>query len=177
MKRHFYALDLPKAIENVCESCHTCASLKKIPDKLEQQSSDGPVDGIGTVFAADVLKRNSQLVSVLRENVTSYTAACIIPNEKHETLRNTVLRLVMELHSLDGPPAVIRVDPAPGFMALRNDEILSKFRVVLKIGGVKNKNKNPIAEKAIAELEEELLRQEPGGGPVTDLRFPLLLPD
>ena len=168
LKRHFYALDLPRAIENVCESCHTCASLKKFPDKLEQQTSDDQVAGIGTVFAADVLKRNCQLVCVLQEAVKSYTTACVISNEKRETLREALLRLVMELHPLDGPPAVIRVDPAPGFIALRDDETLGKFRIVLEIGRVKNKNKNPVAEKAIAELEDELLRQEPGGGPVTD---------
>ncbi|KAK3083239.1 hypothetical protein FSP39_017533 [Pinctada imbricata] len=168
LKRHFYALDLPRAIENACESCHTCASLKKFPDKLERQTSDDKVAGIGTVFAADVLKRNCQLVCVLRESVTSYTTACVIPNEKRETLREALLRLVMELHPLDGPPAVIRVDPAPGFFALRDDAILGKFRIVLEFGRVKNKNKNPVAEKAIAELEDELLRQEPGGGPGTD---------
>ena len=30
----------------------------------------------------------------------------------------------------------------------------------------KNKNKNPVAEKAVCELEEELIHQEPGGCPV-----------
>ena len=48
--------------------------------------------------------------------------------------------------SWDGTRAVIRVDPYPGFLSLQN--------------------KNPVAEKAIQELEEELLRQESGGGPV-----------
>ena len=72
-------------------------------------------------------------------------------------------------HPLDGPPAVIRVDPAPGFMALRNDETLKSLRLSLEIGCVKNLNKNPVAERAILELEEELLKQEPTGGPVSQL--------
>jgi hypothetical protein len=72
----------------------------------------------------------------------------------------------MELHLLYGPPAKICVDPAPGFMMLRNDEILSKFCVVLEIARVKNKNH--IAEEDLTELQEEVLRHEPGTGPVTD---------
>ena len=37
------------------------------------------------------------------------------------------------------------------------------------IGRVKNLNKNLVAERAILELEEELLKQEPTGGPVSQL--------
>ena len=125
----------------------------------------------GTVFAADVLKRNCQLLCVLLEAVTSYTSACVISNEKRETLREALLRFVMDLNPLDGPPAVIRFVSAPGFIALRNDEKLLKFRIVLEIGRVKNKNKIPVADKAIAELVDQLLRQEQGGGPVTDFTF------
>ena len=64
---------------------------------------------------------------------------------------------------------MIRVDPAPGFMALRNDETLKSLRLSLEIGRVKNPNKNPIVEKAFLELEEELLKQEPTDGPVSQL--------
>lgn len=75
----------------------------------------------------------------------------------------------MDLHPLDGPRAVIRVDPPPGFLALREDALLDRYRINLEIGRVKNVNKNPVAEKAVAELEEEILRQEPGRGPVSQL--------
>ena len=67
------------------------------------------------------------------------------------------------------PPAVIRVDPAPGFMALRNDETLKSLRLSLEMGRVKNPNKNPVVEKAILELQEELLKQEPTSGLVSQL--------
>lgn len=170
IKRHFYALDLGKAIDRVCESCHTCASLKKIPDQLIPQSSEDPSEAIGLTFAADVLKRNCQLIFVLRECVSSYTVACLITDEKRDTLRDAILRLALELRPLDGPPAIIRVDPAPGFIGLREDDTLLKYKVSLEIGRVKNTNKNPVAEKAIGELEE-ILRQEPGGGPVSDLKL------
>jgi hypothetical protein len=74
----------------------------------------------------------------------------------------------VELHPIDGPRAVIRVDPAPwpSFVSLSNNDGLKHLNVWLDVGRIKNKNKNPVAEKAVQELEEELLRQEPGGGPV-----------
>ncbi|MES9971553.1 MAG: hypothetical protein ABW092_16090, partial [Candidatus Thiodiazotropha sp.] len=70
---------------------------------------------------------------------------------------------------LDGPIAVVRVDPAPGFIALKDDSLLKQLLINIEIGRVKNVNKNPVAEKAIQELEEELLRQEPGGGAINQL--------
>ena len=85
MKPHFNALRLVKAIDNVCKTCHVCASLKKFPDQFVPQSSEEPTETFGTMFAADVLKRNCQLVLLLRECVTSYTVACLIPDEKRNT--------------------------------------------------------------------------------------------
>ena len=120
-------------------------------------------------FAADVIKRNRQLILVLRECVTSFTSSTLIDDERHQTLRDALIRLCIELRPLDGPPAVIRSDPAPGFNALTNDELLRQHRITLEIGRTKNINKNPVAEKAVQELEMELLRQDPLNGTVTPL--------
>ena len=168
MKRSFYALDMSATVDRVCDSCHLCASLKKVPEKLLSQSSEDPPAVPGVSFAADIMKRCRQLIFVLRETATSFTACCKIEDEKHMTLRDALLRLIMELHPIDGPPAIVRVDPAPGFISLQDDKLLQQYRVCIEIGRVKNVNKNPVAEKAIAELEEEILKQEPGGGPITD---------
>lgn len=170
-QRHFYALDMNDAIARVSTNCHTCASLKKIPSQHVSQSSEEPPDTVGSTFAADVIKRQRQLILLLRECSTSYTATCLIPDEKHDTLRDGLTRLLAELHPIDGPRAIIRVDPAPGFISLSNNDGLKHLNAWLDIGRVKNVNKNPVAEKAIQELEDEFLRQEPRGGPVsvTDL--------
>ena len=171
MKRHFFALDVTQAISHVSDSCHVCSSLHSFPKSLVDQSSDDPPEVIGASFATDVLKQNRQLILVLRETVSSYTTACIIENEKHETLRDALARLCLELHPLDGPFAVIRVDPAPGFTALKDDAQLKQLHISLEIGRIKNPNKNPVAEKAISELQNELLRQQPGGGSVSQLEL------
>ena len=93
------------------------------------------------------LSKNRQLILVLRETVSSYTTTCIIENEKHETLRNALACLCLELHPFDGPFAVIRVDPAPGFTALKDDAQLKQLHMSLEIGRIKNSNKNPVAKK------------------------------
>ena len=54
-------------------------------------------------------------------------------------------------------------------MALRNGETLKSLRLSLEIGRVKNSNKNPVVEKAILELEGDLLKEEPTSGPVSQL--------
>ena len=72
-------------------------------------------DGFGISFAADVIKRYRQLILVVRETSTSFTASCLLDDERRDSIRSGLLRLCLELRPLSGPPSVIRVDPAPGF--------------------------------------------------------------
>ena len=119
---------------------------------------------VGISYAADVIKREKQLILVLRECVTSYTASCLIDDERRDTLRDSLVKLCIGLRPLDGPPACfIRTDPAPGFAALVKDALLSTYRLTIELGRVKNVNKNLVAEKAVCELEHELLHQQPTG--------------
>ena len=168
-RRFLFALDIDRAIERVSSSCHHCASLRKSPHTVVEQTTTAPPDAIGTSFAADVVRRNRQLILVVRECVTSFTTATLLDDERHETLRDALVRLCIELHPLDGPPAVIRTDPAPGFKALTNDELLQQNRLTIEIGRIKNTNKDPVAERAVQELETELLRQDPSNGHVSPL--------
>ena len=84
-------------------------------------------------------------------------------------MRDSLINLCIGLRTLDGPPAVIRTDPAPGFAALANDALLAKYRLTIELGRVKNVNKNPVADKAVRELKCELVHQQPTGGTVTQL--------
>ncbi|VDI36804.1 Hypothetical predicted protein [Mytilus galloprovincialis] len=154
LKRHFYALDMPKAAEQASDSCHTCASLKRFPKSLVEQSSEDPPDLVGISYVADVLKRNRQLILVVRETVTSYTSTCFIKDEKLAFKRSKCV--------------VVRVDPAPGFRPLCDDSYLKQLNISIEIGRVKNRNKNPVADKAIAELEDELLREERDHSPLSE---------
>ena len=131
---------------------------------------------MGISYAADIVKRDRQLILVLRECETSYTVTCFVNDERRDTLRDSLIQLCIGLRPLDGPHAVIRTDPAPGFAALVNDTLLNKYRLTIELGRVKNINKNPVAEKAIRELEGEILHQQPSGGAITHMYFYLSLP-
>lgn len=129
---------------------------------MVKQSTNPPPQSVGISFAADVMKQAKQFILVLRECVTSYTVSSLLPNECHDTLRDALISLCISVRPFDGPLAVIRTDPAPCFIALDNDPVLHDHRIILEIGRVKNRNKDPVAERAGLELE--LLRQEPQVG-------------
>ena len=167
LQHQFFALDMTDAISCVTSACHTCASLKSFPSSLVKQSFDNPPEVIGISFATDMIKRHRQLILVLRECTKSFTTSCLVHDEKHDTLRDALMQLIVGLHPLDGPRAIIRVDPSSGFQSMANNDSLHHLNITIKVRRVKNKNKNPVAEKAVRELEEELIRQEPGGRPVS----------
>ena len=156
--RYFYALDLDSSIKVVNDNCHTCSSVQKMDNVDPPSTTSDPPSVVGLSFAADVIKRFQQKILVVRETVTSYTFACLIEEENHKELRNGLIRLCLSLRPLDGPVAVVRTDPAPGFNKLSNDPTLMEHRLSIEIGRVKNRNKNPVAEKAIQELDHETKR-------------------
>ena len=89
----------------------------------------------------------------LREYITSYTTSCIVQSEKHEDLRDALICLCCELNPVQDPVSVVCVDPAPGFRTLIDDPMLRKYRIQVEVEWIKNPNHNPVAEKAIQELE------------------------
>jgi len=170
-QRYFYALDMESAIEQVSSSCHLCASLSSFEHCRQPQSTSDPPDGVCIQFACDVIRRERQFILVLRDVVTSYTWSLIISNEQADSLREGILKLCIPIRPTDGPSSVIRVDPAPGFVSLKDNEELKSFGITLDIGRVKNINKNPVAERAVQELEAEILKHDPSGGPISDLKL------
>ena len=166
-KRYLYALDIDKAIDRVTQACHQCAALRQTPKMREEQSSSPSPDAVGVSFAADVIKRSRQLILVVRECVTSFTATTLLEDERHNTLRDALIRLCVQMRPLDGPSAVIRTDLASGFKALTEDLLLQHHRITIEIGNAKNRNKNAVAERAVQEVENELLRHDPLSGPVS----------
>lgn len=174
VSRYFYALDLEKAVELTTNTCHQCASLLKTPKVCVEQGSSDPPETVGSTFAADVLKRERQLILVIRECVTSFTFTKLIESERHLDLRDAIIQLLAEVHPLDGPFAVIRTDPASGFKALVSDQLLARHRLSIELGRVKNPNKNPVAERAIQELEDEALRSNLSNSALTPLSLSLI---
>jgi len=160
MERSFYAFNLPKIIEETTKMCSTCASLAKIPNSLIQQQSSDPPTVVGAQFAGDILNRETQKILVLREYVSSYTTTTLVEAETAECLRDNLLRLILDLVPLEGPPSTVRVDSGPGFRALKEDKLLRSHNIQLDLGRTNNPNKNPVAERAIQELEEVIRKHD-----------------
>jgi hypothetical protein len=127
VKRYLFALDMDKTIDWVSKACHQCSALQQTPTARIEQSSCSPPETVGTLFAADVIKRSKQLILVVRECVTSFTATSILENECRDTLRDALICLCIHLRPLDVPLAVVRTDPAPGFKALTEDKLLKQL--------------------------------------------------
>ena len=168
-ERFFYALDMEAYLQTVTDQCHQCADLRNVPAEVPTHTTSDPPPALGVSFSLDVLRQAGQCILVLRENVSAYTKTCLVPNEQGPTLRDAIICLTKEFVPLEGPPVVVRIDGSSGLTSLTTDELLRLHRIFLEIGHIKNKNKNPVAEKAVQELEHELIRLDPSGGTITGL--------
>ena len=173
--RCFFALDIDKHISANTNSCHTCASLKNLPKQVTEFSTTDPPEHIGQHYSMDVLKRARQSILVSREAVSSYTSATFVRSEKASDLLEGAISLLLPLHPSEGPMTTVRTDPAPGFQSLFNNQPLKEKGIIFELGRIKNPNKNPIADKAIQELENEILRLEPTESPITTSQLNLAL--
>ena len=115
------------------------------------------------------MKREKQLIFIMRECASSFTTALIIEDERAETLRTAFIQSCIELRPLDGPLTIVRTDLAPGFQALVNDKTLHSHRFSIELGRFKNANKNPVAERAVQEVLEHILKIDPTAHAVSSL--------
>ena len=156
--RAFYALDLEEAIDTVLKRCHICLSLDDMPNKFLHQTSTTNPTAVGSNFSADIVKRSGQSILLMREYISSFTSAKIIPNEKAATIRSALLVLCSDIITKSGPVSVIKVDPASSCRSLVGDLELKQNGMTLELGEPKYVNKNPVAERAIREFHSEVNR-------------------
>ena len=164
--RYFFALNLDASVTDVVDSCSQCTALKSLPKETFTQSTSPTPQAPGQLFAADVIKRSKQLIFAIRDVHSSFSVAEIIPDETAKALQSALITTTTNLRC---PQCSIRVDSAPGFKSLKNDEQLKSLDISLDFGRTKNINKNPVGEKANSELEAELLKLDPTGAPVSNL--------
>jgi hypothetical protein len=169
VSKYFFALSLDAAIQTVVDNCHHCAALKKVPTYTKPQTSSAPPHSVGSQYAADIMRRDKQLILVVRETVSSFTFTTFASSEKHQDLRDALVKVLYGACRMNDTPVIVRTDPAPGFVALVQDALLKQHNIHLEIGNPKNPNKNPVAEHAIGELLSEILHVQPEGGPISPL--------
>ena len=100
----------------------------------------------------------------MRDMLTAFTSAIFAKDETASELRNALIAtcLPMQFQS-----SSIRVDCAPALRSLQNDSQLLSLGIDVQLGDEKNPNKNPVADKAIQELELELLKLTGSSSPVS----------
>ena len=177
MARYFYAPGWRAIIAEVSDNCHQCATLRKLPKVLLEDSSTTP-EKLASNFSADVIEREGQKILVVREGISQYTKGIIIKDQTAETLRNALLTLVIDLIPDSGTE--IRVDGATAFQALEresitNNSLLKKMGIKITVGRLLNKNKNPTAENAVKEIQKEILRLKNTSGQITPTELSLVM--
>ena len=110
---------------------------------------------------------------MIRDHVSSISAAKIIKSENQQELKQAIIDLTIPL-KLQGQ-VIIRVDNARGFLPLLDDKDhdLQKLKILVEATDVHNKNSNAVVDKACFEIEQELVRIEPDGRPVSNTTLQL----
>ena len=169
--RYFYALDSDRQIDDITTRCSECASLAHVPREIVEYTTTDNPSYPGSSFACDIMCRARQRILVMRDCFSSCTVARIIPNEQKTTLRDAMIETTAELRIPGG--STIRVDGATAMQALVGDQRLTKLSI--EVGRLKNPNKNPVAEKAIQELEYEIKRELPEGGSLSSCQLAVVV--
>ena len=167
--RSYFAQGAQKQVTTVVQNCHTCQSLRTIPRELHVQTSTDFPESPTRSYAADVVKRHGQKISVVRDTFSSFTTAALITDETSMTLKDSLILSISALRPNPQTDVIVRVDNAPGFKSLAGDTDLQQLRISIDLGRTLNKNKNPVVDKCISELITEILKICPDGGKITPI--------
>ena len=163
MARYFYCHGHTTIIQSVVDNCVQCRSLQPVPKEFLLDTTEKP-EGLGALFAVDVMERHGQKIMLTREKLSQYTWLELIPDQTTDTFRKVIFRTVLPwVHPVG---AKIRCDGAAALSSLAKEtkdpeSTFYKYNISLEVGRPHNVNKNAIAENAIKEAEKEILKYRP----------------
>ena len=166
MARYWYSTSMAKTIQDVWEKCDTCQSLKSAPREIFEQSTTKS-EFVGAQWAADVIKSDKQLIFIAREKLSNFTVTRFINDEGKSSIREAIILSTAELIPAGG--LQVQVDNASALQALVSDAELTRYKIAIDLARKKNKNGNPVAEKAVQEFKQEKLKFKPEGGMLNEL--------
>ena len=161
--RYFHGYQMGNMFKIIQDSCRMCQARKKIPKEMKHFQSITNPSSPGENFVSDVLKRANQLIFVTRDSFSDFVTTTIIKTEKSEDLKEGIIATTNYVRK--NSTISVRVDNAPGFQSLKktNDGDLQTLKISLELSNPENKNGLAIVDKAIQELEKELVRISPEG--------------
>ena len=165
--RYFFASGSSQTIEQIYTSCHTCQSMIKLPQNMQQYKTTTTALHPGTHYGIDVVKRAKQKILVARDQFSSHTTAQFIPDETYNTLRDGVINLISTTRSQG--KVIVRVDNAPAFKSikLKKDQALTDLNITIELSDPLNKNGNACVDRAISELIDNIKKIIPEEVPIT----------
>ena len=160
-ERYFYAFQ-PKDIFNTVSSyCRKCTARKVLPKEVKNFKSITNARGPGIVFVVDIMKRAKQNIMVTRDAFSDYVTTAILASETGPDLKEGIISTTSSIRSSSS--ITIRCDNAPGFQSITKHEDLNDLGISVELSDSKNKNGVAIVDKAIQELQKELVILSPEG--------------
>ena len=156
--RYFFGIHIKDVIKETLHSCLFCQSNKELPKKKEFESISNP-EYPGCIFNADIIRRHQQKILVCTDLFSSYTTACLVENEKAESLSKGLITLISPIRNQG--QVLIRTDSATGFKALENSPNLEKLKLKVETTDPSNKNSIATVDNAIKLLEREIVKNAP----------------
>ena len=165
--RYFYGFQMGGMFKEVSENCPICQARKKIPQEMKHFTSITNPGTIGEAFVSDVMRRASQYIFVTRDAFSDFVTTSFIKSEKAEDLKDGIIATTSSVRNKSD--ITVRVDNAPGFLSLVKckDKDLENLRINIDISDSKNKNGVAIVDKAIQELEKEIVAISPENKPLS----------
>ena len=163
-ERYFYGACIQNIIEEICDKCQTCCSIKKLPTTTHYSTTTN-AKAPGTHFGCDVLKRAKQNIMVVRDQFSSYTLADFVENETSEVLEEAIIRIITPVRNSN--KVIIRTDQATGFCKAQKSVHLKELGIEIETGSSLNKNSNAVVDKGMQELEKEITILQPTEKPIS----------
>ena len=165
--RNFFAFQVNSIFKTITEECYLCKAKEKIPKEMKHFSSVTDPASPCMIFVSDVMKRSKQLIMVTRDSFSDFITTAIIKSETAEDLKEGLILTTSTVRK--SSKITVRTDNAPGFVALKksNDKDMAKLNIVLELSDPINKNGVAIVDKAIQELEKEIMKISPEGSQIS----------
>ena len=160
-ERYFFAFQPKDVFSTVTSYCRKCQARKLLPKEIKHFNSVTDPKRPGTVFVSDIMRRAKQCILVTRDAFSDFVSTKIVESESKSDLKEGLIFTTNNTRS--NSEIIIRTDNAPGFLALANDEDLRDLKISIQTSDSKNKNGVAIVDKAIQELQKELVILSPEG--------------
>ena len=165
--RYFHGYQIKDLFKDINANCQVCQARQRIPKEWKHFKSITNPESPGVTFVSDVIKRSKQLIFTTRDAFSDFVTTAIILSEKAEDLKEGIIVTTSSVRRKSD--ISVRVDNAPGFQSLvsSKDKDLEKLGISLDLSDSTNKNGIAIVDKAIQELEKEIVAISPDNRPLS----------